>query len=109
MTRLENLSLVGTVLAAAALTRNRFISFTDGVPAAGAAIKGVADDSVAIGQTVGCKVHGWILVEAGAAVAVGAEIETDAQGRAITRNTGVLVGRALDAATAAGQLIRIVR
>jgi hypothetical protein len=53
--------------------------------------------------------HGELLVEAGAAVAVGAEVESDAQGRAITRTAGVVAGVARDAAAGAGDYIRILR
>lgn len=105
----EQITLIGSIVAATALIKARFVSYANGVPAAGAACKGVSDDNVAIGQTVGVKARGWIIVEAGAAVAVGAEIEADNLGRAITRNAGVSLGRALDAATAAGQFIRIDR
>jgi hypothetical protein len=42
-------------------------------------------------------------------VAQGAGVESDASGRAITLAAGVQAGRAVDAATAAGQIIRIDR
>ena len=50
-----------------------------------------------------------ILVESGAAVAVGAEVESDASGRAITKSAGVGAGVARDEATGAGQYIRVLR
>lgn len=109
MQLLENIILIGTAVAASAITKNRFIGYTDATPAAGAACKGVAEDSVTVGETVGVKSRGWLIVESGGVVARGAAVETDNQGRAITLNTGVTLGRALDAATAAGQLIRIDR
>jgi hypothetical protein len=109
MQRLENIILIGTALATSAIVKNRFIGYTDATPAAGAACKGVAEDNAAIGETVGVKARGWLLVEAGAAVAVGAKVQTDNLGRAITLAGGEVEGRALDAATAAGQLIRVDR
>jgi len=105
----EQITLIGSIVAATALIKARFVSYADGVPAAAAACKGVSGDNVTAGQSVSVKARGWIVVESGAAVAVGAEIETDNLGRAITRNAGVSLGRALDAATAAGQFIRIDR
>ena len=51
---------------------------------------------------------GVVSVEAGAAVAAGALIETDASGRGITRTAGPIVARALEAAGAAGDLIQCV-
>jgi hypothetical protein len=109
MQRLENILFIGTALAAGAIVKNRFIGFTDATPAAGAACKGVAQDNAAVGETVGVKARGWILVESGGVIAVGAQVETDNLGRAVTLAAGVALGRALDAATAAGQLIRIDR
>lgn len=46
-------------------------------------------------------------VVAGAAVAVGAEVESDATGRAITQTTGVILGQALTAAAAADDVIEV--
>lgn len=47
-------------------------------------------------------------VYAGAAIAIGAEIAADAQGRAVTAVSGdVILGEARTATTGAGQLVRI--
>lgn len=46
-------------------------------------------------------------VEAGAAVAVGAEVESDASGRGVTFSAGVKLGRALTAAAQAGDIIEV--
>ncbi|HEX5408939.1 MAG TPA: hypothetical protein VFW89_04130 [Gemmatimonadaceae bacterium] len=45
-----------------------------------------------------------VRVEAGAAFSAGATLQSDADGRAVTRTTGVAVLRALDAASAAGDI-----
>jgi hypothetical protein len=47
------------------------------------------------------------VVEAGGAFAAGALLESDSQGRAITRTTGIAVARAVTAATAAGQYAEV--
>jgi hypothetical protein len=49
-----------------------------------------------------------VQIESGAAFNANAELETDDQGRAITRTTGVAVLRALQAATGAGQVVSAV-
>jgi len=105
----ESLTLVTSVRATAALIKNRFVTYAGAQAGAGVAVAGVADDNVASGEMFGNKARGWILVEAGAAVAQGAGVESDASGRAITLAAGVQAGRAVDAATAAGQIIRIDR
>lgn len=101
--------LTTSILAAAALTKFRFVTFAGGVPAAGARTLGVAETQADAGEQAPVNTHGILLVEAGAAIAVGAEVESDASGRAITRTTGVVAGVARDAAAAAGDVIRIVR
>ena len=71
--------------------------------------KGVVEADTENGGVAPANVMGVILVEAGAAIAAGAEVESDANGKAITKAAGVVNGVAWDAAAAAGDLIRIVR
>lgn len=96
-----------SLLATAALAANRFATSAGAVPAAGAYCPGVVNGSFDIGEQANVSTHGIVLVEAGAAVAVDAAVQTDASGRAITLAGGISLGRALDAATAAGDLIRV--
>lgn len=105
----EKILLTVTVLAAAALARFRFVNFAGAVPAAGARVMGVSATDYDIGEQAGVNTHGELLVEAGAAITAGAEVETDVSGRAITKNTGVAFGVARDAASAAGEIIRVLR
>jgi len=98
---------VMSIVAAVALTARRFVTPGGAVPAAGAWCPGIANADYAAGETAGVVTHGIELVEAGAAVAVGAAVQTDNAGRAITLDAGVSLGRALDEATAAGQFVRV--
>jgi hypothetical protein len=50
-----------------------------------------------------------MLVESGGAVAQGAEINSDGEGRAVESAEGVCNGYAVDEAGGAGELIRIIR
>ena len=50
---------------------------------------------------------GIVMVEAGAAVQAGTEVEPDDQGRAVPLNTGKKAGYALTSASAAGELISV--
>lgn len=104
----EKILLAVTVLAAAALTRRRFVDFTGNPAAAGERALGVTNADYDAGEQAGAATHGEILVEAGAAVAVGAQVESDAVGRAVTLTTGVAFGTARDAAAAAGDIIRVL-
>lgn len=101
--------LTTTVLAVAELAGRRFATTAGAVPAAGAKVLGVTNAPYSAGEWAGLGVLGIFVVEAGAAVALDDDVQTDAQGRAITKAAGLTVGRALDAATAAGEFIRVAR
>ena len=105
----EKILLAVTIAAAAALTRFRFVDFTGNVASAGERPLGVATTDFDAGEQASVATHGEILVEAGAAIAAGVEVESDASGRAVTKTTGVAFGVARDAAAAAGDIIRVLR
>lgn len=105
----EKILMVTSVAATTALTRLRLVNFAGGTCGAGARPLGVANANYDIGEQAGVNTHGELLVEAGAAIAVGAEVESDASGHAVTKTTGVAFGAARDAAAAAGDIIRVLR
>ncbi|MDI3514886.1 MAG: hypothetical protein PWP40_2115 [Rhodocyclaceae bacterium] len=96
--------------AAAALTANRFVTYAGAVPAAGAGGCGVARSDAAIGERVPIDVLGIVTIETGGAISANALVETDNQGRAITRNTGVVLARLThgQSATGAGQFVEAI-
>lgn len=93
--------------AASAKSRFLFVGFDGAVPAAGAKALGVENVEAAAGESRAIMTHGIAIVRAGAAVAVGAEVEGDASGRAITATTGKVNGYALSASASADDLIRV--
>lgn len=95
-------------VAAANLTVGRFVTPAGAVPAAGAVCAGVVHEDVDLGDPVPVVINGLVLVTAGGSIALGAEVETDNQGRAITLNTGKRLGIALSASTGAGQPITLL-
>jgi hypothetical protein len=105
----EKIILVTTITAAVALVRYRFVDFAGAPAAAGVRVLGVPRVEFDAGEQAGVATHGEIIVEAGAAVAVGDEVQSDASGRAITKAAGIGWGVARDAATAAGDYIRVLR
>jgi hypothetical protein len=105
----EKILLTTSVAATTALVRQRLVNFAGGTCGAGARPLGVANTAYDIGEQAGVNTHGELLVEAGAAIAVGAEVESDASGCAVTKSTGVAFGAARDAAAAAGDIIRVLR
>lgn len=93
-------ALTGTVAA------NRFVTPAGAQAGADANTLGVARTAGVAGEKITVDVIGTAVVEAGAAIAAGATLETDASGRAVTWATsGGKVAIALQAASAAGQMI----
>lgn len=109
MSKTEHPILTTTVVATGALARQRFATAWGALPAAGAKVLGVANADYEPGESAGVGVLGIFLVEAGGAIALDAQVQADDSGRAITLDQGADAGRALDAATAVGDVIRIVR
>lgn len=89
--------------------KHRFVGLDGATCAAGARALGTLEVETDAGCQAPVNVLGVVLVEAGAPFASGAVVESDASGRAITRSAGVAAGVALDAALAAGDVVRIVR
>lgn len=99
-----------TVTAAGAIGANRFVTAAGAQAGADANAIGVARTAAAVaGDRIPVDVLGTASVEAGAAITAGATVKADAQGRAIPWATaGARLGVALEAATAAGQLIEVL-
>jgi hypothetical protein len=106
---------VGTQVAAAALTANRFVTFNitgkvAQVGTAGAHADGVVTDAVSADEATPVETHGVAMVEAGAAIATCGPVTSDATGRAITASTAghSINGIALETAAAAGEIIAVL-
>lgn len=96
-----------SIIAAAALARFQMVGFDGNVCAAGAAALGTAEADTASGSAAPVNTHGILLVTAGAAISVGAAIETGSSGKVITKSSGIANGYAMDEALADGDIIRI--
>jgi hypothetical protein len=98
-----------TVRAAGAIARGRCVGF-DGaqIAAANARALGIAPHAALAGEDTPLVVVGTAIMEAGGAIALGAQIATDTQGRGVTWSTGAVVAEALQPATAAGQFIEVL-
>jgi hypothetical protein len=92
------------------VARRRFVSVnssSEGViaTAAGSAI-GVSMNQAADGEVLDIA-DGIVIVEAGGAIAAGADVEVGANGKAVAKTTGIGVGVAITGATDAGQLVAV--
>jgi hypothetical protein len=97
-----------SLIAAGAIAKHRFVTHAKAQAGAAANTLGVAKHDAVLNDGLTVDVIGTAIVEAGAAIADGAEIETDASGRAITKAAGVTTARALQAAAAAGDFIEVL-
>ncbi len=106
----QNISLLAlTVAAAGTIAANRFVTPAGAQAGADANTLGVARTAAVATDKIAVDVLGTAVVEAGAAVAAGATVKSDASGRAITWVTsGAKVGVALEAASGAGALIEVL-
>lgn len=105
----QNVVLTMSVQAVTDLQARRFVGLDGKTCGDGAKALGVVEVDTEAENMAPANVLGAILVEAGAAIAAGTEVQSDAAGRAIAKASGLANGIALDAATAAGDVIRIVR
>ena len=106
---MQHISLLAlSVVAAGVINKERFVGVNRQQAGAAANTYGVARSDAAIGDVFPVDVIGTAIVEAGAAIAQDALVETDANGRAITRAAGPIVGRALKAATGLGSRIEVL-
>lgn len=105
----QKISLLSlSVIAAAALSAERFVTTSGAYPAAGGNADGVTQTDAASGDLVAVDVAGTAIVVASAAIAKDAYVQSDATGQAVTQTSGVAVAKALEAAAAAGDRIEVL-
>lgn len=99
-----------TVVALAALAAHRFVAYDGGYPSIAGGVKdcqGVSENAAEAGEALSVTTGYSYLVEAEAAIAFGAFVKVGTDGKAITGTAADHCGRALGAATQAGQLIEV--
>src|SRR3954470_443744 len=103
-TPLETLSVTAT----GAIEANLFGPPGGAQAGAGDNTLGVSRTEAAIGDLIGVDTLGTAVVEAGAAISLGASLESDESGRAITwASSGAKVGIAREAAPGAGYFLEV--
>lgn len=106
----QQVILITSAVAADIILQQRLVGFDGKLCAAGKAALGVAETDADIGDAVGVNVLGIIAVEAGAAFEAGASVQSDAEGCVIAKTgSNAVAGVSLDAATQAGDVVRILR
>lgn len=98
-----------SIQASGAIVANRFVTPAGDQAEADENTLGVARSNAADGEQVAVDVLGTAVVEAGAAIAAGATVKSNAAGKAITwASSGAKVGIALEAATGDGSFIEVL-
>ena len=102
--------LITSITAAADLSasKNLLIGFDGDICGAAAKCLGVLNANTNSGEEAPVTAKGIALIYSGEAVAVGADLESDAAGKVVNYTAGVIVGYALDAASGADELIRVL-
>lgn len=99
-----------TMVATAAVSACRFVAYDGGYPSAAGGVKdvqGITESPAEIGDAVSVVTGYSYPVESEAAIAFGALVKVGTDGKAITGTAADHCGRALGAATQAGQLIEV--
>lgn len=97
-----------SVVAAAAVTAERFGTLAGATATAGDQASGVFRSDAAAGEYTGLDVLGTAVVEAAEAIDVDEEIEVGANGKAAAHDAGVVVARAVTAATGDGDRLEVL-
>jgi len=108
---LPSIALAATIAsrtASGSVAANRFVTVAGAQAGADANTIGVAMAAGTNGNAFPVAVAGIAKAEAGAAISAGAELETDANGKAIAKTNGPVVARALQAAAQDGDLIDVL-
>lgn len=90
------------------VVKNRFIRFDGTYGVEGIKSLGISNADTNENEYIPVTVKGIALIEAGGPISIGSAIESFDDGAAAPLTTGTLEGYAMDASTAAGQIIRIL-
>ncbi len=99
-----------TATASGTISAHRFVANDSSQAGNAANTMGVARTDAADGEALPVDMLGTAIVEAGAVIAAGAAVQTDANGRAITKAAGPTVARLMpgESAGAVGDLIEVI-
>ena len=106
----NNVLFADTLIAPSAIVANRFVGWNGAQAGADVSVLAVAATAADINQAYTGNIAGRLTVEAGAAIAIGQRVKSDALGRAIPAAAGEeAAGKAITAAIGLGAFVRILR
>lgn len=97
-----------SIVASTDIAERRFVTALGAQAGAGDAAIGVSRNEEAAGRAVAVDVITVVDMVAGAAIARGARVQSDANGQPITKAAGADAGQALTAAANPGDLVKIL-
>ncbi|WP_171182204.1 capsid cement protein [Ruegeria sp. HKCCD8929] len=106
LTSISTLSI--SVLLTENVSAHRFVTVDGAQAGDGSAVLGVSHNDEVAGRAVAVDVVGVRDMIAGAAIAKGAEVQSDANGQPITMAAGAAAGLALTAAANPGDIVKIL-
>ena len=106
----EQPTLITSIVALADSTKNLIANVSGGLCNATDVPLGIINADTDASETMPVMVNGIALVHSGASITIGALVKADASSKIIatTTNNKLVVGKALDTATAADELIRVL-
>ena len=108
--RLYKPLLIDSVKAKTNLPKQRFIGFDGNLCTASTKAYGVCDVETESGQYAPIAILGILLIESGGVINAKSKITSDASGKAVAiTSTEEVNGYAIDSASGAGEIIRIIR
>jgi Uncharacterized conserved protein (DUF2190) len=105
----QSILLTITMIAMSACPKLHFLGFDGTLCKDGQKAVGVIEAGADAGEAVPVNAMGMLLIKAGGPINIGAQVQSDGMGRAITLAAGVSNGFAVDSAVQAGDMIRIIR
>lgn len=99
--------LIITLIAVANTARGLFVTPAGAIAGAGALVAGVCHEDVDLGEPLPVVTDGIAYVKSGGAVTLGSKVKSDANGKAVTYDTGEVAGVAMSATTGADQWIAV--
>ena len=100
--------LITSIVAGEAIPKNRFIDFSGSLESEGNKPLGVSNADTNINNMLPVCVQGIALVLTSAAIVKGTAVQSMSDGYAGPQSTGIIAGYAMDEATGADQLIRVL-
>ncbi len=102
--------LITSILASVDLSssKNLFIDFNGNICGNGAKALGVLNAGTSVSEVAPVICQGIALVKSGSALSIGAKIQSDSNGKAVTFSSGEVNGFCLDSASGSDELVRVL-